>query len=124
NDTLLKGTNLAGILVDANNVMAKICKAGSGYETDVSGSDHRNAHATTPPRAARGASNQHDRAIFSSKKYPATPAHNRACPTRVLQNFPPDRLRYRRLSSKRARHPTSSQPFLCLECSAWNPVSK
>ena len=49
NDTLLQGFDLPSVLVDANNVMTEIRKAGPGYEAHVPGTDHRNAHAANSP---------------------------------------------------------------------------
>src|ERR1700730_7447028 len=50
NLTALKRGDLRGILIDACDVVAEISKAGPGYKTDVSGSDHRNTHWYDIPR--------------------------------------------------------------------------
>ena len=40
----LQRRDLAGVLVDAGDVMAEIGKAGPGNEADIAGADHRDAH--------------------------------------------------------------------------------
>ena len=41
----LERLDLAGVLVDTDDVMAEIGKAGPGNEADIAGADHRDAHA-------------------------------------------------------------------------------
>src|SRR5205807_1933928 len=36
--------DLGGVLVDTDDLVAEICKAGAGHEPDISGADHGNAH--------------------------------------------------------------------------------
>ena len=40
----LERRDLAGVLVDADHVVAEIGKAGAGNEADIAGADHRDAH--------------------------------------------------------------------------------
>ena len=40
----LERRDLVGVLVDADDVMAEIGKAGAGNEADIAGADHRDAH--------------------------------------------------------------------------------
>ena len=40
--------DLAGILVDAGDLMAEIGKAGAGNEPDIAGADHGHAHSHSP----------------------------------------------------------------------------
>ena len=45
----LERRDLAGVLVDAGDVMAEIGKAGPGNEADIAGADHRDAHEVQNP---------------------------------------------------------------------------
>ena len=40
----LQGLDLAGILVDADHVMAEFRQAGAGHQADIARADHRDAH--------------------------------------------------------------------------------
>src|SRR5579872_2303959 len=43
-----------GIAVNANNIMTKIRKTGTGNETDIAGTDHCNPHRQTTPSGPIG----------------------------------------------------------------------
>ena len=47
-DAPLQRVDLGLILVDADDVMAEVRKAGSGNQADIAGSDHRDAHSQGP----------------------------------------------------------------------------
>ena len=46
----IERVNLAGLLVDAGDLMTKICNAGPGNEADIARPDHRNSHELAPKR--------------------------------------------------------------------------
>src|SRR5262249_10482632 len=47
----IERVNLAGVLVDAGDLMTKVGNAGPRNETDIARPDHRNSHEIAPKRS-------------------------------------------------------------------------